>query len=475
MKSKYFCISLLDSFFVSDSISAFLQLRLRLSSKLIPVFLTAAMSGGCGAKPTPLPPMQVDGEDAIPSAMPTADQILAVTAPNYKRPVNARSECFGRVVFEVSKEVQWPLYFAWQDPDKIFNRSFGQDIGDPGDTMRFGGINIAVIGSVAGVNKERVFESTPAALEKHLIMRIGETREFIFDTKKNRKISEADVRHIDRAEEWIANREETIREIRDEFGPYDPGLPASQGYSTSKSYGSDETNRYSILRAYLTRGEHIFIFESEEKMNTPADMEAHKRHFSSLLAKFRTRSPNEIPVEPGVCFPFGFIPDDGRTVVEFKQSLRYHDAPGVLYTIETGTVHPRRMKPTMLTATAHASINPPPASEEYKIRPEVTQRIGPHFVKMGGVHAMQGGVVLKGGTGDSQYDIYSIYSGYSGWLGTAVLPYILVEMQTVNRYRAPELTQNPPPFKHSKDRLDTMLKSMRWRPTNPPMPEFQRK
>jgi len=211
------------------------------------------------------------------------------------------------------------------------------------------------------------------------------------------------------------------------------------------------------------------------KMNTPSDKGAHKRDFSAMLAKFRARAANEIPTEPGVCFPYGFIPDDGRTVVEFKQSLRYSDAPGVLYTIETGTVDPRRLKSTPLLAAAHAGINPPPATEESEIRPVVIQRIGPHSIKIGGLSALQGGGVLQAGSGSKKYDIYSVFSGYSGWLGTAVLPYILVEMHTVNRELATELKQSPPPFKQSKARLDILLQSMRWRPTDPTMTEFQRK
>jgi hypothetical protein len=195
-----------------------------------------------------------------------------------------------------------------------------------------------------------------------------------------------------------------------------------------------------------------------------------------MLKKFKTRAPNEIPTEPGVCIPFGFIPDDGRTVVEFKQSLRFPDAPGVLYTIETGTVHPRRLKSTVLTAAAHASINPLPPSAMDGIKPVVTQRIGPLPHQMGGLTAMQGGVVLKvDQPGHEKYEMYSVFTGYSGWLGTMVLPYILVEMRTVTKTQAPELKQNPPPFKQSMDRLELMLKSMRWRPTTPSMPEFKNK
>lgn len=437
--------------------------------------LAVVLAAGCSAKPTPVAPMQVDGEDAVPSRMPTADQMFEVTAPNYKQPAGAKSECFGRLIFEVGKEVYWPTYFIWQNDDIIFNRSFSPKVADPGDIMRFGNTHIAVIGSVGQVKKERVFESTPTERIAHLQKRIDETRAYIEKLKKNTENLEIALREIDDSEDWIRGWEKTIGEIRAEFGPFDPGLPASQGYWTSTYYGGDETNLYSVLRAYLTRGEYIYIFESEEKMNTPSDKETHKRNFSSMLAKFRTRAPNEIPTEPGVCFPYGFIPDDGRTVVEFKQSLRYAEAPGVLYTIETGTVHPRRLKLTPVTAMAHAIINPPPATEKDEIRPVVTQRIGPRTVKMGGLGALQGGTVLKAGTGKDQYEIYSVFSGYAGWLGTAVLPYILVEMRTVNREQAPEITRNPPPFKQSNERLDAMLKSMRWRPTNPPMSEFVRK
>lgn len=433
------------------------------------------LSVGCGAKPSPVMPMQVDGEDAIPSRLPTADQMFEVTAPSYQPPANVKSECFGRLVFEVGGKVHWPTYFIWQDSDLLFSRSFSPKVADPGDIMRFGNTHIAVIGSVGEVKKERVFESTPTARIAHLRMRIGQARASIGQQKKQAMDTVFAQKEIAEVKEWIGEREKTIKEIQAEFELFDPGLPESQGYWTSTYYGNDETNLYSVLRAYVTRGEYVYIFESEERMKSQSDKDAHKVNFSDMLAKFRTRAPNEIPTEPGVCFPHGFIPDDGRTVVEFKQSLRYPDAPGVLYTIETGTVHPRRMKLTPVTAMAHAIINPPPTSDKDEIRPVITQRIAPRTIKMGGLSAIQGGTVLKAGVGNDEYEIYSVFSGYSGWLGTMVLPYILVEMQTVNRERAPEIKQKPPPFEQSKVRLDLILKSMRWRPTTPTMSEFVRK
>ena len=436
------------------------------------LILSIANLGGCNTKTEKIKPMQVDGEDAVPSRLPTSEEMFQITAPRYQGVLGGKSECLGRLVFEVGQEVQWPTYYRSEYPKGVFNRSFGKQIAASGDTMRFGDTYIAVISSVEGVRKEEVFESTPAAMEADLLNNIRESRAYIERQKKEVKNLEVAKKNIEDAEEWIQGWEKTIREDRETFEDFAPGVPASQGYWTSEIEGNDEANRYSILRAYLTRGEYIYIFESAVRMHAPSDKERHQRDFSRMLTTFRTRAPNEIPAEPGVCFPFGFIPDDGKTVVEFKQSLRFHDAPAVLYTIETGTVHPRRLKTTVFMAAATSSMNPPSAMEETEVRAVVSKRIGPHFTQMGGVKAMQGGVVMKAETKGIKYDVYDVYSGYSGWLGTAVLPYMLVEMQTVNMQQATELKQYPPPYEQSKERLDMMLKSMRWRPTNPPMSEF---
>jgi hypothetical protein len=423
-------------------------------SRLAALSLSALLASGCHAKPGQA---QTDTDDA-PSRKPTAADMLKVTAPSYKQGAMAKSECLGRLVFEVGREIEWPLFFS----DAFFSRSFSPHVSARYDTMKFGKTRIAVIGSVGGVEKERIFEVSPAGLDAHLEKRISENRVYIEELRKAVKNDEDVQQKIAEAEEWIWDWEESIEERRKEFEPFSPGVPVSQAYWTSRGQAIDETDRESILRAYLTRGEYIFVFESVVDLNTPADKEKHQRDFSAMLAKFRPRAANEIPTEPGVCIPFGFIPDDGRTPIEFKQSLRYPDAPGVLYTIATGSVDPRSPKAMLLTAAADASLNPPTPTEQDKVKAVVTQRIGPHMVKLGGLTA-------------PTYDIYSVFTGYSGWLGSDVLPYILVELHTLTKVHAKELKQNPPPFKQSKERLDILLGSMRWRPTNPAMQEFESK
>jgi hypothetical protein len=445
-------------------------------SRLRYLSLLSLMIFFCGCNPNQVKavPTQVDGEDAVPSRLPGKDELLKVTAPGYKAPEGAKSECFGRLVFDVAQELQWPTFYYSNHLDGVFDSAFSVNVADPGDRMRFGNTLIAVVGSVSGVKKERLLESTPAALEQHLKKRIKETRAYVAELKAKGGNAEKIMREINEGEEWIRGWEETIKEGQENFEPFDLGQPNSEGYWTSRIEANDEAERYSVIRAYLTRGDHVYVFESSSKMEKPSDKDVHKKNFAGLLAKFRTRAPNEIPTELGVCVPFGFMPDDGKTVVEFKQSLRFPDAPGVLYTIETGNVHARRLKLTPMLAAAHASINPSPTGAKDGIKPVVTQRIGPQLAKIGGLPASQGGVVLKvDQLGREKYEMYSVFTGYGGWLGTSVLPYILVEMHTVIKAQASELEQNPPPFKPSMDRLDLLLKSMRWRPTTPPMPELE--
>jgi hypothetical protein len=380
------------------------------------------------------------------------------------------------MMFDVNGIVEWPTYYRHKYPDGIFARSFSVNVGDPYDSMRYGDTFIAVIASTNGVPKEKVFEDTPRAQVAALKKYIEEKYAYIARLKKSEKIPGANKDEIKDQLEDIQRLEMTIDKYRTDFEQFETGLPNSEGYWTSEGSSTDNAEHDSILRAYLTRGDHIFVFESTTRIKTLADKEAHKKRFSLLLSNFRTRAANEIPSERGVCIPFGFIQDNGDTAIEFKQTMRFADAPGVFYTLSTGKVNSRNIKATPLLAMAEAAISPPPPEKAGDPVPKVIQRIGPRMVKMGGLSASQGGVHLRldkpGGKG---YEIYSVFTGYGGWLGTSVLPYILVNMRTMNRELAPELKEIPPPFVNSKNRMDLVVKSMRWRPTTPPMPELTQK
>lgn len=253
----------------------------------------------------------------------------------------------------------------------------------------------------------------------------------------------------------------------------DFGIPGSYGYSTEFFEGNDESLRYSVYFAHVLREKYVYMFRSQERITPTMSKEQHKQKLVAILKSFRPRILHEIPSELGVCIPHGFIADDGKTITDIKQSFRWADAPGVVYTIHTGNVDSRRMKFTPLTAGVRAAVGSFGTPEESEMNKHVTRRIGPRPYKMGGLMSDQGGVALKiHRPGKATIETYSVFTGYSGWLSVAVLPYILVDMQTFTREQAPELAQDPPPFAQSMGRLETVLRSMRLRPTDPPMPEI---
>jgi hypothetical protein len=227
------------------------QFRLTVAS------LAVGLLSGCEPSPVQAVPAQVDGEVAVPSRPPTSKEMHEASAPDYKSPPGMKQECFfGRLVFDVAQPVEWPTFYKGYTAS-LFNRSFSRNVWDPADEMRVGNTLMAVIGSIGGSLKERVLDSTPAALEAHLKTRIKAKRAYIAELRTKGMNTNAALRDIREEEETIRGWEETIKEDEKNFEPFNPGLPNSQGYWTSRIEANDEAERYSVLRAYLTRGDFI--------------------------------------------------------------------------------------------------------------------------------------------------------------------------------------------------------------------------
>ena len=267
--------------------------------------------------------------------------------------------------------------------------------------------------------------------------------------------------------------ERRITELRNEYSQFNPGVPNSEGYTGTTTLGNDDSVIYSKYWAHLLRDKYMFVFESTEALTAKMDRAKHKQQFTALLNKFRTRKPYEIPTDLGVCIPHGFIADDGRTTSDLLLAVRYRETPGVIYTIHTGSIGKRGTKATWFTALATAAGAASGVNAGRDDKPTVSARIGPRSFPMGGLKGSQGGFAFRlSPPGKESFEVYDVYTGYSGWLGTDVLPYIEMEMTSRTMKQAPELKQNPPPFKQSMARFEALLKSVRLRPTNPLMPDL---
>ena len=407
--------------------------------------------------------------NATPSKLPSVMQLRASSMPSYKPGAEVTEECLGRIVWSSDKDLTWSVY---RDRNAEFTHSFSKNVFSRGDEIRFGNTQIAVH-EIEPAVKQAILDSLPQNILVYLKNKLALADAELKKQEKRRSNGFKEQEAYEDILMTVENTKKTIREIVDKHKPFSAGLPDSYGYQAEEEEASGNGDRYSIYRAYLFRSDYVYTFESKEVVTEKNSAELNRNRFLAQLAKFRTRRLNEIPAEPGVCIPFGFLPDDGRTITDIKQSVRWADAPGVLYTIHTGNVQRGQIKSTVVTSLASSQVGRFGSDEEAEIKKHIDQRIGPRQAKIGGVAGEQGGVALKIRKAQGKpYEAYSVFTGYAGWLGTDVLPFILVDMQSFTMDQAPELNVNPPPFKQSMERLDAMLRYMRIRSTNPPMPEL---
>jgi hypothetical protein len=434
-------------------------------------FLLVAVLLGCDQSKGGESPDGRGDADAQPSRKPTSAEMLKATGGDYASPKGILRECLGRLVFDIADPVQWPTFLG-SDPSNMFSSMFSDNLYSMDDAIVVQGVHIAVVETTTDSARERIRARTPwARIERHNGY-IKERSEYLARLDKLKKKSAKVQVQMENAEFAIKEWEKTKREIQDEYERVHLPLADSEAYWTSEE-GRGGSPSDSIYRAYLTRGEFVFVFESVAELSGVMTKEIHNKQFLEFLGRFRPRKANEIPAELGVCVPYGFIADDGRMISDIKQSIRWRDAPGVLYTIQTGNSTPKNTKMAPLTAVATAMAAKYAIARREEASVELTHQIGPTLTKIGGLPASQGGFALKiTRSGQLPFEVYDVFTGYSGWWGTTVLPFVLIEMSTRTIEQMPELKQNPPPFRQSMDRLDRLLKSTHLRPTSPLMPEF---
>lgn len=292
---------------------------------------------------------------------------------------------------------------------------------------------------------------------------VYEFEEFIKDPSKAPSMEEVS-RYPAAVEEYkkeIREEQASIDRIKRDWHPLDLGLPQSLGYAAGPT-----------LYAFLLRDGRAYSFMSVGG-EAEAPFEDRKKAFLDMLQRFKVRQLYEIPKERGLCIPYGFIPDDGTGHFRMEVSMRYKDRPGVIYTIGTAVVGERGVEQgesPMLQATARASASllAGGLTEGREVK-----SIGPRPVQIGALPAYQGGFSLNvADPGQPPVFNYSVYTGYAGWDHSRVLPAITVNLRSFTKEQDPSIKENPPPIEESMQRLEVLLKSMRLRPTDKPMPEL---
>lgn len=89
--------------------------------------------------------------------------------------------------------------------------------------------------------------------------------------------------------------------------------------------------RPGFYSVFIYRDGHYFNFGNQfKKTDNPAnDTEAAVADMTTKINNFRPRALYELPKQPGVCIPYGFIPDDGKEDRNIAVTMRLIEHPEV--------------------------------------------------------------------------------------------------------------------------------------------------
>jgi hypothetical protein len=427
------------------------------------------------------------------------EELQNVAQAAYRNPSSQRpQECLARHAFEIEGPVEWPT--ASHD-EQVFSPMLSDSIYDMNDHMTVADTRIAVILDREGKkfsNQIRYVELDKENAIAENEKEIAHYEERIAKTQKP---------------DWIADWRGTVEQDKEAIAyakldhRFDTGLPDSLGvwkYSADVvDISGDRQDRIDhTVTAYIYRKPWLYIFEQTSPVRDPRANEARMRAF---LQRFRTRAESEIPPEPGLCIPYGFIADDGTLPFEMKLGIRYRDTLGVMYVLDTGVLT-EQTRPNGGALWDAMGVAGAGLLGSAGIRPEntrIVKKIGPKEEVIDGRAAIESGVVARVNGLDEEekqyahsradytpekleqvlnrkpYEVYTVYAGTNAKMNSQALPWLSVKMRTFARNQVfrvdddkpQEVLTDPPPFSQSQPRFDALVHSLHLRTTYPPLPE----
>lgn len=396
---------------------------------------------------------------------PAAEFLRAATHPDYVPVPGQKQECLGRLVFNVTGEMQWAGHIDTMAMERLFR--FTENMKEGDEDARFANMDMAIYGPAKPSDLEGMVRSLEAGSRigiRKYQSSIKSLSGLIEDLKinRNKEDPEGVAAAIKDHEADIERMKNEIAEIETKYKRFDLGIPDSIGYGQ--------------FHAFIFRDGRVFSLSAGYN-NEDQSLEEKKAAFIKTVQSLRFRKLYEIPKERGLCLPYVFIPDNGDMPFSISVGMRYADRPNVLYRIATRYVddkfNPYPEQP-LIQSVAFASIGLLPGADHAEAARRETARIGPRQVKIGALVAAQGGGALNAGEGKKVIPSYSVFTGHSGWQHSQVLPSTTVIMRSFTRAQEPSFKTEPPPFDESMKRLDALLASIRLRPTTPLMPELEK-
>lgn len=450
------------------------------------VFMAAIMLVACGQSGQAQESKTAFGTDRFGKRVeipnPSREDRLSSAAPKYVSPAGVRAECLGRLMFDISGQAQ----LEWAISSKTGYRGTFENLFQHFDNGTGKGFievetselrtSFAVYGPVTPDLREEFLEYRAhrnAALLSGLLSALGQQKE---DEEMYRRRPELLGPETKENLEKDKNKlEKRIADIKlDQYRKsIDLHRPDSMALRHDQRRGGA-----SYLRGAIILGQHLVAFESMLRGDIPqfeepteAQWQVAENALRKLISQLKPRGLYEIPEERGFCLPFAFLGDDGTYGNKISSSFRLADNPAVIYTLSVAAIPGGGASETTILNAAGRSATG--LLSQIPENTTVKQRLGPRPAKIGALTSEQGGIVVEvKRPGQPPREGYHVYTGYAGWAGSQILPTIEVVMESASRASYPKLTKDAPPYDQSRPRLDAMLKSIRLRPTTPPMPEL---
>ncbi|CAJ0720237.1 hypothetical protein LMG6871_03655 [Ralstonia edaphis] len=407
---------------------------------------------------------------------------LEATAPGYVTPPESRLECLGRLMFDVPRSLDFEWAIAskstkqgpYEQLFQYFDNGTGR--GRMEIETRELRTTFAVYGPV-----------TPALREEFLNYRAEMNAAKLRGRQRSLKRQEEDEDLYKKRPELLdPDTKQNLTDSRRKIEQDIADLKADRyrkaidlGRPDSAAFRSDERiQNASYLRGAIVLGNHLVAFESmllgpeNDDGPTEAQWTAAENALRKLIGQLQARDLYEIPKERGFCLPYAFLRDDGTYGNEISSSFRFADSPAVTYQLNFAAIPAGTPSPTSLINGAGRSMGA--LGDRAPAGMKVTQRLGPRPVKIGALTSVQGGIVVEAQRpGQTAREGYHAYAGNAGWSGSQILPTIEVVMESASRNAHPRLNADAPPYAEARPRFDALLKSIRLRPTSPPMPELE--
>ncbi len=463
---------------------------------------------------------EADAKRRADRQAPSAQRLWEGANPDYKQPSTSPRECLNRQVFDVRSDMEWGVihsggfdgaYAGFTRPvserekrereedtaarsngrsiERVQGRVSTQDITNDAPSQVFiDGVNIKVFGPSFWPN---LVAKAPKNTDKVLMQELRDTlvkrksvalAQLKYETNKYNEsyqdaLKDGNKEAIKIWKEFINENKFLANEVEKLYGVLNLDLLDSFAYTREVA---DTLDRYrnsgkeQTYEAILNRNNQVFYFNYRATGDDAKDPVASRKKFVDIVRAFRPRKLFDIPNERGICFPYGFIADDGTRKANMEVTLRFTDVPSVLYSVSAGWVDPERgSEATQFTALSRLSVGLMGALSDAEIKQKLVKRIGDKGAMLGLLEANRGGIVLNlAKQGDEPMWSYNLFTGYGGYANSQVLPYFIVDMRSFTKLHVPGLAQNPPPFEESLTRLERMLVSTRLRPTEPLMPEL---